>query len=531
MYNEQIKSTKDMYQKAIPYLQKDVESGILFAIKILNGFGINDIDKDLLLSFVETKYDNNEEFVYGDRITYLIDDVIETMEYLSRQAERNQRFREEGRKYKGNWSGGGFGLKGALKGAAMAGALNLTEGFINNLVHDAATYGDDKKIKEKFNNLYNQKHRAFYNAYEEYYLTDIFSKLVMILSDKGIVKWRPYQEEENENAISALQNNPYNTLNYYRLYNELQNSDEKKKVKEIAKLFGIQYFYLQSICKSDNESIEEILKTDLPNETKLEQISKIGEYNPDSKASEYINILSKEINNAIRIEHDDLVNSIFNATDWYDIEILDRYEEKLNKLKLDIKKDKEVIKRSQICKEVISKVKSSLIDNIFLALYGTIFLDIKKKGVHLYSLGELVDINTDQSNPLINRNDYNLDGSEFPIFYLKLSSNGYIIVTTQAFYIKDHSKEDRFLINDIKDIGCSYSVFSDCTFDVRLKNNRYYFEIIDCEACLSLQDSIHELNRIINGTSTSRCSEYELLSMLSVDRIEKRRLFWYRSVR
>lgn len=56
---------------------------------------------------------------------------------ITEQQHAEKEYREARKASRGRWRGGGFGLGGALKGAATAGALNAVSGFGHDLVNSA----------------------------------------------------------------------------------------------------------------------------------------------------------------------------------------------------------------------------------------------------------------------------------------------------------------------------------------------------------------------------------------------------------
>lgn len=72
---------------------------------------------------------------------------------LGRQAEE-ERYRELRKATRSRWQGGGFGLSGALKGAATAGALNMVSGLGHSVVNAVGNTGSAMAATESKNALF-----------------------------------------------------------------------------------------------------------------------------------------------------------------------------------------------------------------------------------------------------------------------------------------------------------------------------------------------------------------------------------------
>lgn len=131
-----------VFKNAIPYFLKTLISMINYFYDFLYDNGIDYIPKD---EFVDTAVDlldiENDFKIFND-----------WAEGISEQIGKIKTLRDAQRSPRGRWQGGGFGIKGAIKGAISASILNLGADFLRGI-------GDsyiDSRDAEKIKNLKNQ---------------------------------------------------------------------------------------------------------------------------------------------------------------------------------------------------------------------------------------------------------------------------------------------------------------------------------------------------------------------------------------
>ena len=84
-----------------------------------------------------------------------IDSILESYAEIINRKKELEKIRELQRNHPTmKWQGGGFGLSGAIKGAVMAGALNIGTDMIRNLGVSAQKSTDNAKTKKALTNLY-----------------------------------------------------------------------------------------------------------------------------------------------------------------------------------------------------------------------------------------------------------------------------------------------------------------------------------------------------------------------------------------
>ena len=129
---EQIKKFKEMYdsysgiqdvsENALEDGQSIISEIIKKSINMFVENGITDIDFDTFVKKYYSKY-----YVYNDYYEKINDKY---MDIILSEEEKDE-YRKQRRENRSRWQGGGFGLQGAITGAAKAGALNMASGAMH----------------------------------------------------------------------------------------------------------------------------------------------------------------------------------------------------------------------------------------------------------------------------------------------------------------------------------------------------------------------------------------------------------------
>lgn len=96
-----------------------------------------------------------ERYYYDYNLDYSREysDVVEQYATICNEGRQLQNYRDAEKAARGRWQGGGFGLKGALKGAAIAGILNAGQDFLNSFGDSEEAYKDNQIIQNKLSQL------------------------------------------------------------------------------------------------------------------------------------------------------------------------------------------------------------------------------------------------------------------------------------------------------------------------------------------------------------------------------------------
>ena len=241
----------------------------------------------------------------------------------------------------GSWSGGGFGLKGALTGAAMAGAFNMIEGAGKSLSAsiksdkiDDAAFDMIHKIFKNPNTLHNLAnglqrdvfcyHICMMDKMSNKYNFDFVSTDDSTQAEKifeNIKNPILSETQKNDMIIKVLELNPY----YQPVYNyvfENYDVEEKRNIINLSNYFKIdmQYqLYLYTLANDKWPStLSELLKykeemlhklKEIGAEKYLESDDPLGEH-PIDKTFSYADIhLFKSLRNATELGAIDVIKT------------------------------------------------------------------------------------------------------------------------------------------------------------------------------------------------------------------------------
>ena len=102
-----------------------------------------------------TKYDYKYPMDYAVYYDSALEEYARILDLKSEMS----RYREAEKASRSRWQGGGFGLRGAIKGAATAAALNMGSDFLHSFGDSAKKWQDDEAIRKKLDNLYNSQRK------------------------------------------------------------------------------------------------------------------------------------------------------------------------------------------------------------------------------------------------------------------------------------------------------------------------------------------------------------------------------------
>lgn len=178
-----------------------------------------------------------------------IDSILESYAEIINRKKELEKIRELQRNHPTmKWQGGGFGLSGAIKGAVMAGALNIGTDMIRNLGVSAQKSTDNAKTKKALTNLYKApetKEQFVQGAYQ--CIMEVCDAVYIELVEQGVLAEGTYNPEKAKLAFKEGEKNGDNPD--YFLEALLENPFEEKYYK---KLFEAYLNYLERVAKSEN---------------------------------------------------------------------------------------------------------------------------------------------------------------------------------------------------------------------------------------------------------------------------------------
>lgn len=258
------------YDDGIEIIQKYIE----IVVSNFVDLGFYNINEDIFISqyYIED-YDWDETF---NEINDQYMDIVLTEE----QKDEYRRLRKAGR---GRWQGGGFGLEGALKGAATAGALNLATGAVHSIVNMGgkliSSISANNKKKKIFDDpttsetladgIYFNVRRLMF-AYIKF-IHEKYNIGFRLANPKeadvifGNIKNRNLDVQQDINVLKEIMSlNPYNYAVYEYILRKY--GDEEYALEEFADYFGVNLEYIK-------ESMVEVLFNTFKFETEHEAIN------------------------------------------------------------------------------------------------------------------------------------------------------------------------------------------------------------------------------------------------------------------
>lgn len=221
---------------------------------------------------------------FGERIISdwqnSFDEVNDQYLQIILNTEQLDNYRRSRRQNRSRWVGGGFGIRGALKGATKAGTLNLATGAVHGTINGIAKIGSSVVEAGKKGLLYsNKENKEILVAGIEnsvFYIHEVLTELLGVkrkisVNDKkqanaiynNLPKFNEVTREENIVKIFAL--DPYN----YGVYKYILKTYGDKN-KELSKLTTwLDFDVIPDIVESLSEEIWKGYKNSLTKEELL----------------------------------------------------------------------------------------------------------------------------------------------------------------------------------------------------------------------------------------------------------------------
>ncbi len=151
----------------------------------------------------------NSEFIgrYEIDYDYYTRDAEQAYRSVMDEKREMQAYRVAEKASRGRWQGGGFGLKGAIKGAVQAGALNMGSDFLHSFGDAAKASQDNRVIQGKANGVY-QQYRAQICGGVYFCILEIYDGMVTELKKLHFFeKIVPLDEKKAEMLFEATMQN------------------------------------------------------------------------------------------------------------------------------------------------------------------------------------------------------------------------------------------------------------------------------------------------------------------------------------
>lgn len=345
------------------------------AVTILIDNGILDIDKETFIKkFYSPYYTWDDDFEYVNE---------QYMKIIYDQKEMDA-YRTSRRQNRGKWRGGGFGLEGAIKGAAQAGALNVASGLAHgavNVVGKSFSLIAESAQKSKVYNSTQNKNRLKQGIFN-----NCFSVHLALVSALIIKAGIPidYVQDGSEEKVKIYLNNLKNP--------SFPQDKIKDTVREIFELFPY------------NPDVYEYLLKNYPNES--QNILELAEYFGVDIESYVEKLLGRIKENYLNVgSGPDKLLSLYKGKEDF----------VLKAVSLGIEQSKYVKKELDIAEEIILNEK----ERLFRELYNSLGVTSVESGYDaLRRLDEYSqELKLDQSNKLLSEAKQNISDK---IYQLKI---------------------------------------------------------------------------------------------------------------
>ena len=249
------------FSRALPNMDKAIGKAVDFCldkyITELEELGLKIFTSNHVYEYDAKRFEN--EYVWQSCLPLKeVDDMVQEqyLAILSDQEEAAE-YRRQRKASRGRWEGGGFGVGGAVKGAAAAGAANMASGLAHSTFNAIGNLGSAIKAENSKDSLY----KSIINMYREatkQAMEAIIGDIVSVLSEYGNIKIAEPKtqllpdyyavlnnikqgyikgEEAVEKALDILFYNPY-ILEAYEVILNVKQEDPYGYLDEMAQYFG-----------------------------------------------------------------------------------------------------------------------------------------------------------------------------------------------------------------------------------------------------------------------------------------------------
>ncbi len=267
---------KSSFRQIIENVPKMIETGLSSVIDVSMEMLYDEKIRMTPEAFLNKYYDDYRYDMDYDRI---IGKVVEKYAEVLGEREALIRYRNLQNASRSRWQGGGFGVKGAVKGAIMAGVLNAGTDFLRSFGDSAQRQSDaaytQRKIAELKDSAYVQGQiiggaysvviGVFYAVLNELRQHGIY--ILSYESDKyeeakticeAVERYETDEEKLMEGYIEAILKYPYYEKPYRMIYKRVQNTLEEADLFRFMDYFGLE-MEINEIKTSEYIKIENIL--------------------------------------------------------------------------------------------------------------------------------------------------------------------------------------------------------------------------------------------------------------------------------
>lgn len=249
--------------KALETLPKSAEDFIFGVIdegtKFLYKQGVN---------ITQEKFFQKHNRKYPMSYSVYFEQVVEKYSDISGAKAELAAYREAQKAARGRWSGGGFGLKGAIKGAVTASALNMGTDFLHSFGDSAQRKEDNKKFSAEYGKLYRSSRETlcysvkicimnvFYAMVEELENIQFFEETYALNKKEAdtryeaVIKYEQNEDKIFDKMIDCILDYPGERRFYEKIKDRLIN--KKSDIDAFLKFWNIEYL-IADILKTKDE--------------------------------------------------------------------------------------------------------------------------------------------------------------------------------------------------------------------------------------------------------------------------------------
>ena len=299
---------QELIEGYIKISTKFILNSIDMNIKNLYQLGINDVDRDIFIDKYCNKY-----FNYNIYLTDLEEEYIK----IRQTSNELKQYREMKKNSRAKWQGGGFGVKGAIKGAATASVLNAGSSFLHSFGDVTESMRDSNKITNMLKSLEqeyksNGKLKEGINKCILGCLCGFIDELIInkkitsvnisekeaLALYKNTIEYEKNSDKIIQNMLNCIIKYPYNIKPYEMLYS-INSKDEG--LLTLIKFFGIESIFKSYKDTYDKIDLDKRTFNGVIYDTMEEKIAFESEYK--SKILEAVKILNSQIDNDIDIKN------------------------------------------------------------------------------------------------------------------------------------------------------------------------------------------------------------------------------------
>lgn len=278
-YDKEVSDFESLYNNGIPEYIDAATKTIDFAVSVLSRYGVS-ISSDEFFQQAKQRIDFTEDL---RQYAEIADRFMEFVEQL-------QSYRASERTGGAHWQGGGFGLSGAIKGALMAGGLNLATDAVRGIGHMVQGSADRARLKKLQIDLYNERDHKKYLSECLYRLCiELFYPATRLLEERGLLRHPPFDsaagigpimagfdllngqespskadyEEALKLTLQGMPYDPYNGISYLTLY-KIPFLD-KKDVLKTVRFFGVEEQFSAKVMEFEQDALAEFNR--MPDDT------------------------------------------------------------------------------------------------------------------------------------------------------------------------------------------------------------------------------------------------------------------------